>query len=94
MKKISLLSPLFYREPTLTRRYNSCLAGELVLDGCKVDVFCSHSLCPNWIVEKTDLNISDDSTTRQARLHFFVKEKVCNNSPFFYLLLYFLSLYV
>lgn len=44
-----MLSPFFYPEPISTGKYNTYLVEELVSQGYKVDVWCSHPIYPSWV---------------------------------------------
>jgi colanic acid biosynthesis glycosyl transferase WcaI len=50
MKKILLISPFFYPEPISTGKYNTDLVKELVKEGHKLTVACSHPIYPDWKV--------------------------------------------
>jgi colanic acid biosynthesis glycosyl transferase WcaI len=50
MKQILFISPFFYPEPISTGKYNSDLVKELVKEGHRLTVLCSHPIYPDWKV--------------------------------------------
>ena len=54
MKNILLISPFFYPEPISTGKYNTDLVKELVREGHKLTVVCSHPIYPDWQVNDSN----------------------------------------
>ena len=55
---ILLVSPFFYPEPISTGKYNTDLVKELVNEGHKLTVICSHPIYPDWKVNLSNKTLN------------------------------------
>jgi len=77
---ILLVSPFFYPEPISTGKYNSDLVKELVKQGYKLTVLCSHPIYPDWKVECSNKSLEGVKIIRGGKHIRYPKNNLIRRS--------------